>query len=200
MLWRSLKGDKDCLIILDPLVVWIPSLSTQKWGECPFLLSVLSVQFTQSCLTLCDPMDCSTPGFPVHHQLLELAWTNVHQVGDTIQTPHTLSFPSPAFNLSQHQGLFHESALRIRWPNFGASASELPLNIQDWFPWGLTGLISLLSKGLSKVFSSTTIQTHQFISTQPYLWSNFCMCTWLLEKNHSFDYMDLCWQSDVSDF
>ena len=69
-----------------------------------------SIQFssvTQLCLTLCDPMDCSTPGFPVHHQLLELAQTHVHRVGDAIQLSHPLSSPSsPAFTLSQHQGLF----------------------------------------------------------------------------------------------
>ena len=57
---------------------------------------------TQSCLTLCNPMDCSTPGFPVHHQLPELAQTHVHTVGDAIQPSHSLSSPSPAFNLSQH--------------------------------------------------------------------------------------------------
>ena len=62
---------------------------------------------TQSCLTLCDPMDCSTPGVPVHYQLPELAQTHVHRVGDAIQPSHPLSSPSPsAFNLSQHQGLF----------------------------------------------------------------------------------------------
>jgi len=61
----------------------------------------------QSCPTLCNPMDCSKPGFPVHHLLLELAQTHVHQVGDAIQPSHSLSSPSPpAFNLSQHQGLF----------------------------------------------------------------------------------------------
>ena len=61
----------------------------------------------QSCSTLCNPMDCSTPGFPVHHQLPELAQTHVHQVGDAIQAAHPLSSPSPpAFNLSQHQVLF----------------------------------------------------------------------------------------------
>ena len=60
----------------------------------------------QSCLTLCDPMDCSTPGLPVHHQLPELAQTHVHQVGDAIQSSHPLLSPSPAFSLSQHQGLF----------------------------------------------------------------------------------------------
>ena len=59
------------------------------------------------CPTLCDPMDCSTPDFPVHHQLLELAQTHIHWVGDDIQPTHPLSSPSPpAFNLSQHQGLF----------------------------------------------------------------------------------------------
>ena len=62
---------------------------------------------TQLCLTLCDPMDCSTPGLPVHHQLLELPQTHVHQVGDAIQPSHPLLSPSsPAFNLSQHQALF----------------------------------------------------------------------------------------------
>ena len=61
----------------------------------------------QSCPALCDPMDCSTPGFPDHHQLLELTRTHVHRVGDTIQPSHPLSSPSPpAFSLSQHQGLF----------------------------------------------------------------------------------------------
>ena len=70
----------------------------------------LSVQFssvTQLCLTLCDPMDCSTPVFPVHHQIPELAQTHVHRVGDALQPPHPLSSPSPpAFNLPQHQDLF----------------------------------------------------------------------------------------------
>ena len=71
-----------------------------------------SYQFSsvaQSCPTLCDPMDCSTPGFPVHHQLLEPIQTHVHCVGDAIQPSHPLSSPSsPAFNLSQHQGLFQQ--------------------------------------------------------------------------------------------
>ena len=69
-----------------------------------------SVQFrslTQSCLTLCDPMDCSTPGFPVHHQLLELAQTHVHQVGNAIQPSHPLSSRSPAFTLFQHHPVPH---------------------------------------------------------------------------------------------
>ena len=73
------------------------------------LLKGCSVRFSsvaQSCPTLCDPMDCSTPGLPVHHQPLELAQTHVHQVCDAIQPSHPLSSPSPTFHLSQHQGLF----------------------------------------------------------------------------------------------
>ena len=75
-----------------------------------FQYGLSSVQFsslTQSCPTLCDPMDCSMPGLPVHHQLLEFTQTHVYWVGDTIQPSHSLSSPSlPAFNLSQHQGIF----------------------------------------------------------------------------------------------
>ena len=78
-----------------------------KWN---YKLKSFSVQFssvTQSCLTLCDPMDCSTPGLPVHHQLPEFTQTRVYPVGDAIQPSHPLSSPSlPTFNLSQHQGLF----------------------------------------------------------------------------------------------
>ena len=78
----------------------------------------------------------------------------------------------------------HQSALRVRWPKYGASASALilPMNIQDWFPLGLTGLISLLSRGLSRVSSNTTIWKHQFFSAQPSLWSSSHIHTWLLEK------------------
>ena len=77
---------------------------TYLYFPCCFQFSSIA----QSCLTLCDPMDCSTPGLPVHRQLPELAQTHVHQVGDAIQPSHALLSPSPpAFNLSQHQGLFH---------------------------------------------------------------------------------------------
>ena len=135
----------------------------------------ISVQFnsvTQSCLTLCDPMDCRTPGFSVLHNLLELAQTCVLWVGDTIQPSHPLSPPSLAFNLSQHQGLLqlvcfsHQVAKAL--DGTSASASVLPMNIQGWFPLGLTGLISLLSKGCSRGFSSPTVQKHQFFNAQPF--------------------------------
>ena len=80
-------------------------LISNQQGERNEVIQFSSV--TQSCLTLCDTMDCSTPGFPVHHQLLELAQTHVHRVSDAIQPSHPLlSASPPAFNLSQHQGLF----------------------------------------------------------------------------------------------
>ena len=107
--------------------------------------------------------------FPVLHYLLEFAQTHVHLVSDAIQPSHPRSSPSPpALNLSQHQGLF-------QWVSFShsASASVLPMTIQDRFPLGLTGFISLQSKGLSRIFSSTTVRKHQFFSAQPPLRSNF---------------------------
>ena len=118
----------------------------------------------QLCLTLCDPMDCSTPGFPVNHQLLEPTQTHVHRVGDAIQLSHPLSSPSLTFNLAQHQSLFFASGGQSI--GVSASASVLPMNIQDWFPLGLTDWISLQSKGLSRVFSNTKVQKHQFFGTQ----------------------------------
>ena len=140
----------------------------------------------QSCLTLCNPKDCSTPGFPVQHQHPGLAHTQVHRVSDAIQPSHPLSFPPPpALNLSQHQGLF-------QWRQFfasggqsigvSASAAVLPMNIQGWFPLGLTGWMSLQSKGLSRVFSNTTVQKHQFFDYQFSLGSNSHNHTWLMEK------------------
>ena len=123
---------------------------------------------TQSCLTYLDPMDCSMLGLPVHHWLLELAQTHVHWVGDAIQPPHPLSSPSPAFKLSQHQDLFQSQLFTSGGQRIGISAlaSVFPMNIEDWFPLGWTGWISLKSKGLSRVFFNTTVQKHQFFGTQ----------------------------------
>ena len=135
--------------------------------------SEVPIQFssvTQSYLTLCDPMNRSTPGLPVHHQLPEFTQTHVHQVGDAIQPSNPLSAPSPpALNLSQNQGIFPMSQL---FPSGGqsigvlASTSVPPMNTLDWSPLGWTGWISLQSKGLSRVFSNTTVQKHQFFGTQ----------------------------------
>ena len=121
---------------------------------------------------------------PVLYYLLEFAQTHVHWVGDAIQTSHSLWSHSPfALNLSQHQNL--PKSQLFAWggqrAKTSALASVLPVNIQGWFPLGLTGLIPLLSKGLSRVFSSTTVQKHQFFGTQPSLWSNSYIHTWLPE-------------------
>ena len=146
-----------------------------------------SVKFSHSLVyDSVTPWNCSTPGFPVHHQLLELAQTHVHRVSDAIKPSYSLSFPSPlAFNLSQHQGSFQMSQFFASGgQSIGASASALvlPMNIQDWFPLGLTGWISLQSKGLSRVFSNTTVQKHKFFGAQLSLWSNSHIYTWLLER------------------
>ena len=153
------------------------------------LNSYLSVQFisvAQSCPTLCDPMDWNMPGFHAYHQLPELTQTHVHRVGDAIQPSPPLSSPSPpALNLSQHQGLVkwvsssHQVAKILE---FQLQHELLAMNIQDWFPWGLTGLMPLQSKGPSRIFSNTTVQKHQFLSAQLSLWSNSHIHTWLLEK------------------
>ena len=111
-----------------------------------FKLIYQSVQFslvTQSCLTLCDPMNCSTPGLPVHHQLPEFTQTHVHRVGDAIQPSHPLTPPSPrAFSLSQHQGLFqwvsssHQVArvreLQLQHQSFSEYSGLVSFKI-DWF-------------------------------------------------------------------
>ena len=148
------------------------------------------VQFSsvaQSCLTLCDPINRNTPGLPVHHQLPEFTQTHVHWVGETIQPSHPLSSSSPpAFNLSQHQGLFKWMSSSHQVAKVSVSASVFPMNIQDWFPLRWTGWISLQSKGHSRVFSNTTDQKHQVFSTQLSFWSKSHIHTWLLEK-HSFD-------------
>ena len=116
MFWKwPLHGFAWCFLGSDELHVW--GRDIMEGSPAPHWAQFSSV--AQSCLTLCDPMDCSTPGFPVHHQLPELAQTHVHQVGDAIQPSHPLSSHSlPAFNLAQHQSLSNESVLCIRWPKY----------------------------------------------------------------------------------
>ena len=102
----------------DKCTILIQDVNTRETGCGVYGNSLYpSIQVTQLCLILCDSMDCNTQGFPVHHQLLKLAQTHVHRLGDAIQPSHPLSSPSPpAFNHFQHQDLFSESVLRIRWP------------------------------------------------------------------------------------
>ena len=148
------------------------------------MIQIFSSVQSLSCVRLCDSMDCSTPGLPVHHQFLEFIQTHVYWVGDVIPlssvvlfSSHLQSFPaSGSFLVSR---LFASGSQRI---GASASPSVLLMNIQDWFLLGLTGWISLQSKGLSRVFSNTTVQKHQFFGVQPSLWSKSHIHTWLLEK------------------
>ena len=130
-------------------------------------------------------MDYSTPRFPVLHYLTEVAhscplsrWCH----------PTIASSIGPILLLSsifpRTRVFSNESALHIRWPKYwtSASTSALPMNIQGWFPLGFTGLISLQSKELSRVFSSTIVQKYQFFVIQPSLWSHSHIHTWLSEK------------------
>ena len=137
----------------------------------------------------CNPMDCSTPGFPVLHypqSLLKLmSIESVMPSNHLILCHPLLLLPSISPSIKVFS---NELALCIRCQSIGASApaSVLPMNVQGWFPLGLTGLIFLLSKGLSRVFSSTTVQNHQFFDTQISFWSNSPIHNdhW---QNHSFD-------------
>ena len=149
------------------------------------LVQFSSVHFGHCHVRLCNPMDRSTPGLPVHHQLPEPTQTHVHRVGDAIQPSHPLLSPSPpAFNLSKHQGLFQwvSSLHQV------ANVLEFQLQHQS-FQWifrtdffRIDRLISLQPKGLSRVFSNTTVQKHQFFGAQLSLESNSHIHTWPLEK------------------
>ena len=149
---------------------------------------VFSVQFSsvaQSCPTLCDPMNHSTPDLPVHHQLPKFTQTHIHRVvmpsSHLILCRPLLLLPSipPSIRVFSH-----ESALRMRWPKYWSfSFSIIPSKeIQGWSPSEWTGWISLESKGLSRVFSNTTVQKHQFFSAQPSSQSNSPIHTWPQEK------------------
>ena len=168
------------------MIIFFPYLQSRDLNSATkgvvivFKLPTYSVQFSlvaQSCPTLCNLMGCSTPGLPVHHQLPEFTQTHVHWVSDAIQPSHPLLSPSPpTFSLSQHQGLFQwvSSSHQV------AEVFEFQLQHQSFqwifriypkFPLGWTGWISLQSKGLSRVFSNTTVQKHQFFGTQLSFWS-----------------------------
>ena len=149
-----------------------------------------AVQFssvTQSCPTLCNPMNRSTPGLLVHHQFPEFTQTHIHRVRGAIQPSHPQSSPPPpAPNPSQHQA-FPVSQL-FTWggqsTGVSALASFLPKKSQGWSHSEWTGWISLQSKGPSRspLLSNTTDQKHQFFGVQPSLSSNSHLHTWLVEK------------------
>ena len=153
----------------------------------------------KSCPTLCDPVDCSRPGFPVHHHLPEFAQIHVHWISDALEPSHPLPPSHFAFNLSQHQRLLQwVSSLPSGGQSIGTSASVLPVNIQGWFPLGLTHFYLLAVQGALKSF----LQHHS--SKVSILWCSAFFTVQLshpymtTEKSIAFDYMDLRQQSDVS--
>ena len=163
--------------------------------------SVQLSSVAQSCLTLCYPMNRSTPGLPVHHQLPESTQTHVHWVSDAIQPSHPLSSTSPALNRFQHQGLF-KSALHIRWPKYWSfsfnisPSNENPGMISfkmdrlDLFAVQGT-LKSLLQHHSSKasIFRCSAFFTVQL--SHPYMTTG---------KTVALTKMDFCWQSNVTAF
>ena len=128
-------------------------------------------EVTQSCLTVCDPMNCSTPGLPVHHRILAFTQTHVLWIGDAIQPFHPLLSPSPPAPASESFPMSQLFAWGGQSTGVSASASFPPKKPQGWSPSEWTGWISLQFKGLSRVFSNTTVQKHQFfgaeLSTKP---------------------------------
>ena len=156
----------------------------------PFRMTLYEVQFSsvqfssiaQSCLTPCNPMDCRMPGFPVTNSQSLLKLMSIESL---MPSSHLilcrLLLPSifPSIRVFSNESVLMATS---GGQSIGASASVLPMNIQDWFPLGWTGLISLQSKGLSRVFFNTTVQKHQFFSAQLSLWSVSHIHIWLLEK------------------
>ena len=150
-------------------------------GDCTLDHVVQFSSVAQSCPTLCDPVDCSTPGFFVHHQLLELTQTHVHWVGDATQPSHLLSSPSPpAFNLSHHQGLF-KWVLHIRWPKYWSfsisSSKEYSGAISFRMDWlDLLAIQGTLKSLLQHHSSEASILRCSTLTSVHDYW-----------KNHSFD-------------
>ena len=137
-------------------------------------------------------LPCTSPSPGVCSNSSSLSWWCLPTILSTV-----IPFSSCLLSFSASGSFSNESVICIRWQKYwaSASASVFPVNIQDLFPLGLTVSISLQSKGLSRVFSNTTVQKHQFFGAQPSLWSIHEY--W---KNHCFDYTDLCRQSNVSAF
>ena len=153
--------------------------------------------------TLCNPMDCNTPGLPVHQQLLEITQTHIPWVRDAIQPSHSLSSPSPpALNLSQHQGLFKWVRSSHRWPKYWSfSLSISPSNEQPGrISFRMDWLDLLAVQGTLK----NLLQHHNWkasiLRCSAFFYGPTLTSIYNYWKNHSFYYMDLCQQSDVSAF
>ena len=154
-----------------------------SWSTISWIFQFSSV--AQLCPTLCDPMNCSTPGLPVHHHLSEFTQTRIHWVSDAVQPSHPLSSPSPpAPNPSQHQVFSNRSTLRMRWPKYWSFSFSIILSKEH------PGLISFRMDWLDllavqrnlKSLLHTTLQKHQFFGAQLSWKLNSHIHTWPLEK------------------
>ena len=168
---------------------WHSIINQLYWSKKGLLTTLVAfdIQFSsvaQVCLNLCNPVNCSMPGLPVHHQLPKFTPTHVHWVGDAIQPSHPLSSPSsPAFNLSRHHSLFLMNQLYASGgQSIAASASVLLMSIQDWFPLGLTDSISLQSKWLWSLLQHHNSKA-SILQYSAFFMVNSHIHTWLLEKS-----------------
>ena len=173
--WFLAKTQKQ----LSARKIAFPISGSGKTGH-PFCCCIV----IQLCLNLCNPIDCNTTGFLVLHHLQEFAQTHVHCVSGAIQPSYPVSstFLLP-FIFPSIRVFSIKSALCIRRPKYWSFSFNISSsNEYNWFLLGLTGLIALKFKGLSRVLSSSTVQKHHFFSTQPSLWSNAHIHIWLLGK------------------
>ena len=178
------------------LFTWYPPPIPGPRPTLIYLLDLLlfSCSVAKSCLMLYDPMNCNTTGFPVLHYLLEFA--QLMSIESLMPSNHPTSV-APFSSCSQ--SFPASGSLPLSWlfasgdQSIGAStsASVPPVNIQGWFPLGLTDSISLLSKGLSRAFSSITVWKHQFFDAQLSLWSTLSLVHYYWKKPYLW-LLDLC--------
>ena len=174
----------SALIFKISFLLLTPGFFVSSFCSC-FRCAAPAAKSLQPCLTLCDPMNCSTPGLLVHHQLPGIDPNSCPTSQWCLPAISSSVVPFSSYSQSLPASVFsNESTLRMRWPKywFSALASFLPKNTQDWSPLGWTDWISLQSKGLSRVFSNTTVQKHQFFGTQLSSQSISHIHTWPMEK------------------
>ena len=180
--WRSLVGCHLWVAQSRTQLKWLSSSSSSSFV--PWITDLVGSKEHQFSLSISNslwPHGLQHTRFHCPSQTPRACSNHVHRVGDAIQPSHPVFSPAPpALSLSEHQGLFQRVSSSHQVAK--SSASVLPMNIQDWFLLGLTGLISLQTKGLSRVFSNTTVQKRQFFGAQLSLWFNFHIHIWLLEK------------------
>ena len=181
---KKLGKSNLSLLMIPSICIHSKNFYSEKY---PSFFGFCCCSVGQSCLTLCDPMDCAahqaSPSFTISWSLVKLMSVELVMPSNHLILCHPFSSCPQSFPASRSfpvsQLFFAAGGQSI---GVSASVSVPPMNMQSWSPLGLTGLISLQSKGLSRVFCSTSVQKQHFFSTQPSLWSNSHIHTWPLEK------------------